>query len=314
MIRLLDIATRNGSHDLVDQRHEAPLFGFTALVVGVAMAVALTLAPGIGTKRLVALPAGEGQDLSGSTEFAALCDSATSTVALGGRTVTRASECNANPHVDVARPLRSDIDTTDASGVLFDSSFDGSTADGAQSFVVRSGEWIQMNKGTMTQTMDCGYDYTALLDGYVVEDFRWEATFGASETKNQGGLVFNQSSVDSRSGAMLVDLTDGGDTLRWGYYDADGRYVYLGHRNMVARSIDQTISLAVEVRGDSVDIFVDDVYVASTEAQFTGGMVGLVTSVATVDFHEATLTAFTDSSSQTSAYSSGGSAKTSMAR
>ncbi|MFT5025467.1 MAG: hypothetical protein ACI9CV_000214, partial [Ilumatobacter sp.] len=94
--------------------------------------------------------------------------------------------------------------------VLYTSNFD--TADSA-SWSLISGTWQFVN-GTLAQVESCDYDASALLDAHAVVDFRWEGTF-ASETSNQGGLVINQQSAATRSGATLIDLAEDGTKLRW---------------------------------------------------------------------------------------------------
>ena len=108
---------------------------------------------------------------------------------------------------------------------------------------------------------------------------------------NQGGILFNQSSINSRSGAMVVDLTDGGSTLRWGSYDNAGYYTNIGSVPVKAPATGQSVTLAVEVHGTAVEIFLNGDSIATTTSTHSGGMVGLVSTLADVAFESSTLTA-----------------------
>ncbi len=170
---------------------------------------------------------------------------------------------------------------------LYQTGFDGT---GFDDFTIASGRWAEQS-GALDQLHDCGSDYTVLLDLFMVENFRWEASFHGLSGSNQGGLVFNQSSLASRSGAMVVDLAENGSVLRWGSYDARGYYQNIGSATITAPVQGQNIDLAVEVHGTKVAIFLNGAPVASTEAPHAGGMVGLVSSLAAVGFDSAALTA-----------------------
>lgn len=167
--------------------------------------------------------------------------------------------------------------------VLYSSTYDAPAND----YLVLGGSWM-VTAGALRQSNTCGYDYTALLKTPQVEDFRFEATLSAVEGINQGGLVFNQSSLDTRSGAMVVDFADGGKTLRWGTYDELGYHVYVGS---VPVATTGEVTLGVEVHGRDVEIVLNGEIVANTRADRSGGYVGLITSISAVDFDDVSLVA-----------------------
>jgi hypothetical protein len=169
--------------------------------------------------------------------------------------------------------------------VLYTSNFD--TEDNANWSLI-SGTW-EFVDGTLAQVESCDYDASALLDTHAVIDFRWEGTF-ASEISNQGGLVINQQSAATRSGATLIDLAEDGTKLRWGTYDALGYYVYVGAA-AIDRPADGTdVTLTVEVHGTDVSVAINGTTMGTFTTAHAGGLVGLVATQSTVAFTSVTLT------------------------
>lgn len=170
---------------------------------------------------------------------------------------------------------------------LFATGFD---KDSLAKFKIMSGSWTATD-GALLQNHDCGYDYTVLLSEYHVTDFVWEASFNAINDSNQGGLLINQASAQSRSGAMIVDLADGGNILRWGEYDDKGYYQNIGSMQITAPKSGENITLSVEVHSNSVAISMNGELIEETESTHAGGMVGLVASLTAISFDEARLVA-----------------------
>jgi hypothetical protein len=169
--------------------------------------------------------------------------------------------------------------------VLYTSNFD--SEDNANWSLI-SGTW-QFVDGTLAQVENCDYDASALLDTHAVIDFRWEGTF-TSETSNQGGLVINQQSAATRSGATLIDLAEDGTKLRWGTYDALGYYVYAG-AVAIDRPADGTdVTLTVEVHDTDVSVAINGTTMGTFTTVHAGGLVGLVATQSTVAFTSVTLT------------------------
>lgn len=190
------------------------------------------------------------------------------------------------PGADEDRLPRALVDATQVSEptVLFSSDFD----DGFADYLVLSGSW-EVSGSALRQLNACGFDYTALLKTPPVEHFRFGTTFsGVDLGPNNGGMIINQSHEDTRSGALLIDLADGGTVLRWGSYDATGYYNYLG-----STEVDGTGSAAleVEVHGTKVQIFFNGAEIVTVETPNPGGHVGLLSSQAAVAFHAAELVA-----------------------
>ncbi len=196
--------------------------------------------------------------------------------------------CAAGPDED--RPTRDPFELTavvNEPTVLFNTDFGNASM---SDFTILSGSW-ELGSGSLNQLHDCGYDYAALLNDHVVRDFRWEANFYGTDGANNGGLVINQSSEDTRSGATLVDFADGGATLRWGSYDANGYYSNIGTVASPATAGGGNVRLTLDVHGAAVEVRVNGELVAEFDAPEIGGYVALESSRSTVSFTSATLTA-----------------------
>lgn len=194
--------------------------------------------------------------------------------------------CEATVDEDRVARVGFDALTVASPTVLYDNDFLSDSV----GFSVASGSWLVEN-GSFVQLNSCGFDYTAMLQSYRVESFDLEVVFHSVDGANQGGVVVNQSSTDTRSGAILVDLADDGATLRWGTYDSAGYYQNLGWDLIPAPLPGEPVLLRLEVRGDDVTIFHNGNQVVTVQTANPGGMIGLVTSQAHVAFDRVTLTA-----------------------
>ena len=132
-------------------------------------------------------------------------------------------------------------------------------------------------------------DYTALLRAEPLNHYLWEATVFGVGGVNQGGVVVNQSSPLTRSGAALVDLADAGNVLRWGQYDDRGYYQLLGAVDLDPSAADSA-RFSIEVHGNEITVRVDGEFIATFASSGSGGNVGLVTSRAAGSFSDLQLT------------------------
>lgn len=169
---------------------------------------------------------------------------------------------------------------------VYQSPFDSSPT----GWYITSGSWTHED-GTFRQLNTCGFDYTALLENYIVESFDLSVSFKSVTGVNQGGVIIHQSSVHTRSGATSIDLADGGSTIRWGNYDAAGYYQNVGSAPIDAPATGELVDLTVEVRGDQYTIIFNGATIATATAASASGMVGLVTNQADIAFDEVVLTA-----------------------
>lgn len=193
--------------------------------------------------------------------------------------------CATGADEDRVERLTFDASTVSTPTVVYSSS-DPSLED----FDILSGLWAN-GDGTLEQTHDCGYDYTALLRAEPLRHYRWEATVGGVDGGiNQAGVIINQSSPVTRSGAGIVDLADGGQTLRWGVYDDRGYYEARGWAP-IDLGADGAANMEIEVHGNQVRVIVNGATITEFATVDSGGQVGLVTSRAAAFFDDLTLTA-----------------------
>ena len=163
-----------------------------------------------------------------------------------------------------------------------------STDDGM--FRILSGSW-SVGDGFYTQLNTCGFDYTALLRTRALENYRFEASFAGIDGPNHGGIIVGQASEESRSGAVLIDLTDSGNEVRWGYYDDAGYYQNIDSLEIDGPSAGQWVRLQADVVDGVVTVKFNGRTIASFDHSSTAGHVGLVSSTAVVGFDDVTLTA-----------------------
>lgn len=209
--------------------------------------------------------------------------------------ITGGEMCGDSPFE--ARPPRDplqNIVAVDTETQLYRSDFADASALGWQFL---SGEW-SMTAASLKQTTECDFDATALLTTHTVSDFRWTTSFVANQGQNSPGVLFHQSSPNTRSGATLVDFADDGSVLRWGSYDNAGFYVFDGMAELPQVAAGQVVRLSVEVHGRFVKVSVDDVAVAYFESPEEAGMVGLVATKSVVAFEHAELVALPPETTQ----------------
>ena len=196
------------------------------------------------------------------------------------------ASCPATLNEDRKPPVDVNAVTTfTTSTPIFTSNFDAGTAAG---FKQISGHWLVKDE-TYTQQDTCGFDYTALFTTRAVEHYRYSVTFHA-KAANQGGIVFNQSSDTTRSGASVVDLTAGGTVLRWGHYDNAGYYRNDGSTPITAPGAGDPVTITVVVHGTRTAITYNGRAIATMTNPNTRGYVGLLTNQSKVAFDTVTLT------------------------
>lgn len=196
--------------------------------------------------------------------------------------------CGDSPvEVRPPRDLVGEITSVDTETELYSSRFDDGPASGWQFL---SGEWV-LSDGALQQVTECDFDATALLTTHTVSHFRWTTSFVANDGRNHGGVLFHQSSPNTRSGATLVDFADNGSAIRWGSYNNSGFYVFAGMQSLPPVAAGELVNLSIEVQGTFVEVSVDGDVVAYFESPEAAGMVGLVATKSVVSFEHARLVA-----------------------
>lgn len=159
------------------------------------------------------------------------------------------------------------------------------TFEHAEGWIPFSGDWMAENGSYIQRDMN-GYDYISIIEGDSLTNYTVETRFRYIEGEHGGGLIYNAPHLDRRHGAHLVDFTHQSSFIRWGYYNNDnGNFVYVGGTNLEKPINDaewHTLRLVTE--SISTTIFLDDQLIATVENQSGAGRIGLVTSLATVEF------------------------------
>jgi len=152
-----------------------------------------------------------------------------------------------------------------------------------------SGEW-QVFEGVYRQNNATGYDFISMIDTNRLTDYSLETKFRLIEAEMGGGLIYHAPSMDTRAGAQSIDFTDEGGFLRWGYYDKNTHYNYVGGAQIAPPMSDgQWHTLRLVTHAAQTTVFLDEQQVAVIENINQNGHVGLTTSLGQIDFDDTTL-------------------------
>ena len=188
----------------------------------------------------------------------------------------------------VAEPLRKSIveepavklankDTT-----IFFSDFDND----AKGWKSLSGSWT-VKGGVYVQNDTKGFDYITISQSASSSQYSLKARLRYVEGNFGAGFVYNIPNPEIRSGAQLVDLTDNGSFLRWGYYSKNDDYVYQGGIAVSPPVADgEWHTLHLIVQADSSKVFLDNKEITMIKNLNQTGHVGLVTSQSYVEFDD----------------------------
>ncbi len=194
--------------------------------------------------------------------------------------------CEATTNVDRLPRMTVNPNDITAETVVYTSTFDNADS----LWKILSGSW-SVEDGVFKQLNDCGFDYTALLKTAPLANYRFSVDVKDLAGTNHGGVVVGQSHEDTRSGAWLVDLTNGGSTLRWGTYNETGYYQNTGSVDIAAPAAGQFVNITVTVLDNNITIEYEGTEVASLPTTTGDGHVGLVSTQTAVAYDNVTLTA-----------------------
>jgi len=150
---------------------------------------------------------------------------------------------------------------------------------------VLSGRW-ELEGDLLRQTAPDPGDYI-LNTGVAAANYRVEADILLPTKPETGaGFLIHMPERGRRHGATIVRFTNGGDGLFWGVFDATGAFVGRQAVDIANKPEgDNLFHLAVDVRGPSMDIWVDDALIAADVVVPRGaGWIGLVTHGGPVTF------------------------------
>jgi hypothetical protein len=142
---------------------------------------------------------------------------------------------------------------------------------------VLSGQW-EIEQGVYRQLAPDAGDYV-LNSGVYASNYRIEADIALPTKPDAGaGFTIHMPERGQRNGATVVRFINGGDGLFWGVFDASGIFLGRGSVTLPEKAEgDNLHRLLVDVRGNVMDILVDDESVAEEIVlPRSEGWVGLV--------------------------------------
>ncbi|MCB0014679.1 MAG: hypothetical protein KDE34_22345 [Anaerolineales bacterium] len=214
---------------------------------------------------------------------AALANTATYQFWLDGQPLVIASgAADATDTAALPEPLL----TTDLAEIL---PFDQSEA--ATQWLPLSGDW-RFRDGLYFQDDELNFDRISYLARPLAPVYTYTVQLRFEAGKMGGGLVFNAPDTQFRANAQMVSYTNDGAYLQWGYFSADGAFVFQGGAAVadVSPGADgDWHELAVRVDGAGYAVLLDGAVLAEGIALFQrdGGYVGLFASTSQVAFRAA---------------------------
>jgi len=150
-----------------------------------------------------------------------------------------------------------------------------------------SGQW-ETGQGVYRQITPDPADYV-LNTGVYAAQYRIESDIMLPvKPESGGGFMLHMPERGRKNGATVVRFINGGDGLFWGVYDASGAFIGRSSVDLANKAEgDNLFHLTADVRGDAMDILVDDEVVASgIVLPRTEGWVGLVAHGGPVTFSD----------------------------
>ncbi len=154
-----------------------------------------------------------------------------------------------------------------------------------------SGSWTA-DGDVLSQGNGQAYDQMVHFSNFEQNDYRVEVELRAKPGSIfSGGLLFNVSTFGQRPDSQLFDIVDDGQVIRWAGYDQNGVFSYVGGlRTRAGFEPDAWHTMAVEVRNGQAAFFVDGDQVGASDSVGDAGYVGLVTSLAEMEFRNFAVT------------------------
>ena len=163
--------------------------------------------------------------------------------------------------------------------------------DELREWTLLSGSWTAEGD-VLSQGNGQAYDQMVHFSNFEQDDYRVQVDLRAKpDSIFSGGLLFNVSTFGQRPSSQLFDIVDDGQVIRWAGYDQNGVFSYVGGlRTRAGFEPDEWHTIAVEVRNGRASFFVDGEQVGASDNVGDAGYVGLVTSLAAMEFRNFTIT------------------------
>lgn len=154
---------------------------------------------------------------------------------------------------------------------------------------VLSGEW-QINDGVYSQKRDIGANLTTIFKQPILSDYELTVRFRHQQGDLGVGLLYNIPNPETRSRAQVIDVTNAGTYLRWGYYAATDEYIFQGGRPLANHLADGNWhTLKIAVTGTTGILYLNGDTITQLDHQSISGYLGLFTTQAAVDFDDVKL-------------------------
>ncbi|MCE7982980.1 MAG: DUF1080 domain-containing protein [Caldilinea sp. CFX5] len=157
-------------------------------------------------------------------------------------------------------------------------------ATSGQNWSTLAGEWVIEN-GVYSQRRTTGYDYITMLNLEPQSDYQLEAQIRLVTGEMGGGFIYNAPTRETRRGAQIIDFVEQGAFLRWGRYDEQGNYVYVGGVRVDPPINDgQWHTLQLLTHATTSTVALNGRVLGQISNSSLQGYLGLTTSQAQVDF------------------------------
>ena len=164
--------------------------------------------------------------------------------------------------------------------VLFQERFD--SAHVSNNWVPLSGEWISHN-GALVQRRSDPYGHSIILKTKKFDEYILRANIRHMKGIG-GGLLFNVQDERSKKRTHVVQFSQSGNGIFWGYFDAQGNFVGQGYERTTPIQ-DELHLIEISVGEDAYTIALDGYPVASdVPLQYRGGKIGCFSSKSVVAF------------------------------
>ncbi|MCB9419865.1 MAG: DUF1080 domain-containing protein [Ardenticatenaceae bacterium] len=160
----------------------------------------------------------------------------------------------------------------------------------AEGWAPMSGDWIA-EEGLYRQKDAGGFDYITMLLTGPLTNYTAEVDFLIHTFEMGPGFVYHLPNPDNRAQGHLIDITDNGTAVRFAHYNEAGDFQYDGGAQITpSLELETWHTLRLEVNGTTTVFYLDGAEIGRRDNTRTDGYMGLVTSLAAVDFDNFRLT------------------------
>ncbi len=158
--------------------------------------------------------------------------------------------------------------------------------DNVANWALLAGNWEQ-GDGTYSQDNLADFDQISVFNIDPITVYTATVSFYMQEATIGPGFVYQLAETDNRVGAYLVDLDRSNSVLRFGRYESNGTYEAITTTPLdTALELKEWYTLQMVVTPQETVVFLDNVEIGRQELDNRSGYLGLVTSLAAVEFDD----------------------------